>query len=369
METMQFCAVVLLLLLTLTLALVPRRLAVDATVFRSRWLMVAGTGLLALQFLLQMRFGLRSQGVAQATMLNIFLFVPASWVLSVGVLYLQRKGNLRRSDRFVGLIAWVIVTLLLLSAHYINIRPLEFNGIELPIEEVLASLVYLAMQCHYTYRHFRELRRMHRMLDNYYDRDMSELLCSMERAVKVLAILAVLAPQAIFNSGWLLGIFGLCFLLGIYYFVFSFVCYVVSSDAQHVMLAEQHNDEEKPEEKAPVAEMGDDERQRIGSAVNRWIRQEKHLRNGLTIQAAADEMKIPRYQLSAWLKTTEHELFSPWLTYLRIEAAKNLMIAHPDWSNDVIAERCGFGSRSYFQTVFRKHTGMTPVEFVEQNAR
>jgi len=41
-------------------------------------------------------------------------------------------------------------------------------------------------------------------------------------------------------------------------------------------------------------------------------------------------------------------------------------VAHPEWSNDVIAERCGFGSRSYFQTVFRKYTGMTPTGYLEQ---
>lgn len=77
-------------------------------------------------------------------------------------------------------------------------------------------------------------------------------------------------------------------------------------------------------------------------------------------------MKLPRYQLSAWLKTTEQELFSPWLTYLRVEEAKKQMKAHPEWSNDIIAEHCGFASRSYFQTVFRKNTGMTPMQFVEE---
>ena len=43
------------------------------------------------------------------------------------------------------------------------------------------------------------------------------------------------------------------------------------------------------------------------------------------------------------------------------------MLLHPQWSNDIIAEQCGFGSRSYFQTVFKKQTGMTPSEFIKQN--
>jgi len=81
---------------------------------------------------------------------------------------------------------------------------------------------------------------------------------------------------------------------------------------------------------------------------SRWLEAGGYLRNGITVQQAADEMHVPRYQLTAWLKTTEHEQFSHWLTQLRIEEAKRQMLAHPEWSNDTIAEHCGFGSRSYF---------------------
>lgn len=366
MEKMQFCAAVLMTLLTFTLVLLPKRSDSDPVPFRSRWFMVVGIGLLALQFVFQIKLGLRSMGLSQAVMLNLFMFVPASWMLNLGIIHLQRKGQLLVREWAVGIIAWLAVTGLLFLAQYSDADPVVFNGRELPVEEIIGSVIYLAMQCHYTYLHFHELRRMRRSLDNYYDRDMSVLLRSMERSIEVLAVIAVLAPQAIFNSGWLLGIFGLLFLLGIYYFVMSFVMYVVGNDSSQVMVAEQHTDEIvlEEEEKTPVPEMNEGDRQRIENAVNRWLDQNGHLRSGLTVQAAADEIKIPRYQLSTWLKVVKHETFNSWLTNLRIEEAKRLMTAHPDWSNDVIAEHCGFGSRTYFQTVFRKQTGITPAEFL-----
>lgn len=115
-------------------------------------------------------------------------------------------------------------------------------------------------------------------------------------------------------------------------------------------------------------EMSEKDRQRVEKAVSQWLEVGGYLRNGITVQQADDEMHVPRYQLTAWLKTTEHEQFSHWLTQLRIKEAKRQMLAHPEWSNDTIAEHCGFGSRSYFQTVFRKQTGMTPSAFLE-NAR
>lgn len=371
MEKMQFSAAVLMTLLALTLALLPRRSDSNQVPYRSRWFMVVGIGLLALHFAVQVKLGLRSRGVPQAVMLNLFMFVPASWMLNLGLLHLQRKGNLLLREWLVGIIAWVVVSGLLLAALYFDREPVTFNGLELPMEEIIGSVVYLAMQCHYTYLHFRELRRIRRSLDNYYDRDMSELLRSMESATMVMACVAVLAPQAIFNSGWLLGIFGLLFLLGIYYYVMSFMVYVVSNTSNYVMEAEQHTDEKElnEEEKSPEPEMNEADRQRVENAVNRWLALDKHLRSGLTIQSAADEMKIPRYQLTMWLKTTQHEIFSTWLTRLRIEEAKRVMVAHPDWSNDVIAEHCGFGSRTYFQTVFKKQTGMTPAEFQSMDAK
>lgn len=367
MEKMQFSAAVLMSLLTITLVLLPKREGINPVTFRARWFIAGGMCLLSLQFVFQIILGLRQMGVAQAVMLNLFMFVPAAWLLNLGVLYLQRKGQLRRNEWLAGLISWILVTLLMLNAQYSNRDPVVFNNVEIPLEEIIGSIIFLGMQCHYTFLQFRQLRRIRHALDSYYDRDMSVLLNTMERAVETLAILALLAPQAIFNSGWVLGIFGLLSLLGIYYFIISFVVYVYSGSAIQVTIAEQNDDpvEEESEEKQPAPEMNREDRERVGAAVKHWIAQKKHLRSGITIQNAADEMRVPRYQLSAWLKTTEQELFSPWLTYLRIEEAKQQMVDHPDWSNDVIAEHCGFGSRSYFQTVFHKQTGMTPSGYLE----
>ena len=98
MECFQFAALVVLTLLTMTLVLLPRRVAVADVPFRSRWLIAGGTGILALHFLLQLLLGLRSKGVTEAILLNLFMFVPAAWLLSVGVLYIQRKGEVRRRD-------------------------------------------------------------------------------------------------------------------------------------------------------------------------------------------------------------------------------------------------------------------------------
>ena len=128
----------------------------------------------------------------------------------------------------------------------------------------------------------------------------------------------------------------------------------------------EHNAEVNEAPQKEEEEMNTYDYQNVQEAVRCWIAAGKHLKNGITVQQAADEMKLPRYQLTSWLKTVEHEQFSTWLTHLRVEEAKRQIQLHPEWSNDVIAEHCGFGSRTYFQTVFRKQTGMTPSTYLEE---
>ena len=235
------------------------------------------------------------------------------------------------------------------------------------IAVIVGSIVYAFMQCYYSFLHYRELRRLRNALSNYYDNDQSNLLHWMRSSMLFMVLLPIFVPLFIFGPQWLLFVYGLTVFAGIYSLVISFVCYIVSNDAAKVMEAEQPEQPKTTDEKTEPA-CDDADSQRVESAINRWISNKGHLKNGITIQNVADELKLPRYQLNSWLKNTRQESFSAWLASLRIEEAKRLMTAHPDWSNDVIAEQCGFSSRSYFQTVFHKLTGMTPAKFLEESS-
>ena len=117
MEYMQFTAVVLMTLLTLKLMLLPGKVSVNPAANKSRLMMVAGTIVLVFQFLLQLIFGLRAMGVTQAAMLNLALFIPCSWMFSLSVIYLQRRGSVTWLDKYLGALCWgVSLTLLGVAA-------------------------------------------------------------------------------------------------------------------------------------------------------------------------------------------------------------------------------------------------------------
>ena len=365
MEQMQFSAIVLMTLLTLALVfLLPKWKSWDPIINKARRLMACASALLALQFVLQYTLGLRAMGVTQAVLLNLVVFVPCSCLFTFALLYLQRHDRLSRKDWLPWLAAYLLILMMLTVGCLASGQPLLSDAPELRWAEIGGCVIYFLIQLRSTYFCFRNMRQMRRALGEYYDRDLSEMLRWMKNSTLILATISVTAPIVIFMSGWILAIYGILFIASIFYLIFSFVCYAVSNNNELLRVAEKSAEESEEHEKA-APEMDKKDSQRIEKAVNQWIEAGGYLHNGITVQQAADKMHVPRYQLTAWLKTTEQEQFSHWLTRLRIEEAKRQMLAHPEWSNDTIAEYCGFGSRSYFQTVFRKQTGQTPSAFME----
>lgn len=371
MGLIQFLAVILMLLLTLTLILPLPRKVIRGTVFsHTRNMLAIGTTLVGLQFLLQYVWRPRDFGVTPAVLLNLVFFIPAAYLFNIAILYLQRQGHIKRYEWMVGVDTWLITIAVSLGVSYFFDVSLLSDSEEMHWVLVFCSVLYATMQVFYFYTQYQDLRRIRRSLNEYYDYEVDDMLLWMEVAVMLMAFVALPVPLVIFGPTWLIGTYSVVFFACIYYLILSFVCFVVSNDAHKVLIAEQYNEyyveDEKSEKAEPEDAMSPADFRRVEMAVSRWMNDGGHLQCGITMQTAAAEMKLPRYQLSAWLKTTEQELFSPWLTYLRVEEAKKQMKLHPEWSNDIIAEHCGFASRSYFQTVFRKNTGMTPMQFVEE---
>lgn len=364
MEEMQFAAIVLMSILTLTLVfLLPKQATRNVVISYSRWLMAGGTALLTVQFFLQYFFHFRQMGVTQGVLVNLLFFIPSSWLFSLSILWLQRQGRIGWDLFLPGLLSWILTSSLLVIAAIINIQPSWNNTIQIRYAEYASAVVYFAMNAYYTTTNILGNRRLRRALSNFYDYETGDMLYWMERSVQMLSLIVYGVPIIIFFHGFFLIAFALLILYLIYYLVFCFVCYVVSNDSKKVNEAETNAVKVKMDEKN---DMSVDDIQRMTAIVERWVASGGYLKSGITMQTVVAEMHIPRYQLAAWLKTTEWELFNPWLTHLRIEEAKRVMKEHPDWSNDAIATQCGFSSRTYFQKVFRLQTGMTPSEFVER---
>ena len=365
LEEIQFGLLLLTSMMTIYLMFLEINQTKGNAVFnRTRWLMAGGIGLLAIHFLLQFTLRFRESGTTQGVLVNLLFFPLACYLINIAILYLQRQGAIRRHEWWMGLGAYAVIILLL-------VVPAIINGVSLLTEtnaliwgERISVLIFIAMLIYYYILQYKDYRRMKRMLDNFYDYDKAQLVRWLSiYSLGMMLLIALILPVVIFSSPVVYGIYGIVIFVFVFFNVFNFICFGVSADAQQVQLAEQNANESQTDSGSSSVVLSDTDYQQVAKAVEEWIAKGGHLHCGITMQTAANEMRKPRYQLSAWLKTTPYELFNPWLTHLRIEEAKKLLKAHPDWSNDIIAENCGFTTRNYFQTVFKKSTGMTPAEY------
>ena len=303
-------------------------------------------------------------GVTQAVLVNLALLLPASGLMSLAILNLQRQGRLTTFERWLWPAVTLLVIIVLAVAVWTDGHPIGQLSERVWWTEVIMSVAYAAMQIYYSMMEFRELQRMEAVIENYYDRERRGLTQWIKHAIGVTGLLAVFVPVFIFGPNILLIIYGLAFFWGIFMMWFCFVRFFMSNDMKRVQEAEESAREETTKAES-ASSLSDEDKARIGLAVERWLATGAHLTAGITSPVAADAMNIPRYQLTAWVKASGHTSFTRWITSLRIEEAKRMMQAHPDWNNETIADHCGF-TRTHFHKIFKQETGMVPSSFVER---
>jgi len=376
---MQFTAVVVMTLLTQKLLRQRGKHRESRTATVARRLMTAATATLAVHFLLQLVFGLRLMGVTQSVMLNLTMLIPASYLFSRSVLLLQRRGQLSLADRWAGPAVWAVVMAMLAVAIVSDGQPLLSDTPERRLAEKMGAVLYMLMLGYYTWRHMHSLVAMRRTLHNYYDSDTDDMLRWMQTSIAGLMLLALMVPLAIFGTGgWLLII-----AFAIYYFIFDLVdsfCYYLTSPAPAQLQAAEQNAAEVEEEKSKDlkieelkdsgrdVELNEEAMQEVEHAVMAWMTRGGYRQSGLLQPLAAQAIGVTRYRLTCWLHQQDMK-YTEWIAALRVEEAQRIIKTHPDWTNDAIAEHCGFTDRTILQRTFKKITGMTPAQYAERQGQ
>ena len=370
MKEMQFSAIVMMVLMSSALVtLLPKRIAANRVINRSRWLMVAGLFLLAIQFLIQYVGNFRATGVVQAVSINVMFFIPCAALFTLSILNMQRRGQVKRHEWLVWIPVWIIAMGVICMASWANRQSLFCDSKCLLRAEIIAGIIYGLMQIYYSQLNMRELARMEKVLDNYYDRERRSFVRWIRITIISLTTLALFVPVLMFNNGWPLIAYCLFFFIAIFFMWCFFARYIITNALTTMEEAEESEDAEEREQqeiaKNQSNTLSNEAIQHIGKIIQRWIDEGKHLQSGITKPMVAAELQLPIYQLSSWVKASGYDRYTQWITALRIKEAKRLLIENKDWSNEAIADHCGI-SRTHFQRLFKQETGFSPAEFVEQ---
>ena len=101
----------------------------------------------------------------------------------------------------------------------------------------------------------------------------------------------------------------------------------------------------------------------IAEKIKEWVGKDGYVRPGLTIKELSDILHTNRTYLSEYIRTTYNMSFRDWITGLRMEYAKRMLVQYQALTVADIAEKSGFQSPSHFIRLFKENAGCTPVKW------
>ena len=341
---------------------------------RSRWMIVIALLGLAIQYVIQMGFGFRAADDSLGAVVNILVYTPCFSLISMGIYNIEAtRSNLRKmilmcSGIFAAIIAVFFVGISLHHSLYIR------EGLYIMLALFCVSVFYCI------YMIVREMIRRKNMLETMAATDMLPYV-RYSRASVIILWLAVLAmPVAIFSTT-LLYIVGPAVLLALLFFNLTFIALGSSYIPTEELLdkeeesyalartnyryggahsAKQYNSTGSIESLQLIS---DERRDFIQKSLDDWCANLGYKDCNVNILTLSRTLCISKNELSQFFDQCLHSNFRIWLSEIRFNAAKKMMLEYPDYSNDIISAECGFTCRTHLYRIFKTKEDCSPTEW------
>lgn len=104
----------------------------------------------------------------------------------------------------------------------------------------------------------------------------------------------------------------------------------------------------------------------LDSKIQQWISDKKYIQSHITLDNLTTDLATNRTYLSRYINSTMGYNFKTWISHLRIEEAKRLLVEEPDLPAVDIAEQVGISDKSSFFRQFSNLEQLTPREYREK---
>lgn len=324
-------------------------------------ILTATAFILSMHFLMQMSFDLRASGDDVGATINILFYAPVLFLVSYSVLNLECGAELRRHYLKVGIIGYVLI----LAAFFIGY--VSSGSLHIGVALHVMDLLFIACMLYFIIIPTREIRRTYRRIESFTGGDLHSYVTYIRNGYYLLCISAFTLPFSIVSTKSLYIVGPLLFFVFLK-FIVSFIALGFDSAILQTMHGEhsQHISETDVETITPNAvETADlDNRDReISDKLDKWVESRGYCERDVTLISLSMSITVNRRELSDYLDRQYHKTFRTWLSDIRLQAAKDLMREHPEYSNEAISSACGFSSRAQLYNIFRDREGMTPKEY------
>ena len=329
---------------------------------RSRWMIVVALIGLAIQYAVQMVFGFRAADDSLGAIVNILIYTPCFSLISMGIYNIETtNSNLRKMILMCsGIYAAIIVVFCVgISLHHsLYIR----EGLYLMLSLFCVSVFYCI------YMIIQEMIRRKNMLETMAATDLLPYV-RYSRASVIILWLAVLAmPVAIFSTT-LLYIVGPAVLLALLFFNLTFIAlgnsYIPTEELLDKEEENQRSGEEnqRNEEEKHLQQLPEERRNFIQNSLAQWCMDLGYKDCNVNMLTLSRTLCISKNELSLFFDQCLHSNFRIWLSEIRLNAAKKMMLEYPDYSNDIISAECGFSCRTHLYRIFKTKEGCSPTEW------
>ena len=329
---------------------------------RSRWMIVVALIGLAIQYAVQMVFGFRAADDSLGAIVNILIYTPCFSLISMGIYNIETtNSNLRKMILMCsGIYAAIIVVFCVGTSlhHSLYIR----EGLYLMLTLFCVSVFYCI------YMIIQEMIRRKNMLETMAATDLLPYV-RYSRASVIILWLAVLAmPVAIFSTT-LLYIVGPAVLLALLFFNLTFIAlgnsYIPTEELLDKEEENQRSGEEnqRNEEEKHLQQLSEERRNFIQNSLDQWCMDLGYKDCNVNMLTLSRTLCISKNELSQFFDQCLHSNFRIWLSEIRLNAAKKMMLEYPDYSNDIISAECGFSCRTHLYRIFKTKEGCSPTEW------
>ena len=324
---------------------------------RSRWMIVGALIGLAIQYVLQMTFGFRAMHDDLGAVINILLYTPCFSLISIGIYNIETtRANLRKMILICsGIYAAIIVVFCvgICLHHSLYIR----EGLYLMLTLFCVSVFYCI------YMIIQEMIRRKNMLETMAATDLLPYV-RYSRASVIILWLAVLAmPVAIFSTT-LLYIVGPAVLLALLFFNLTFIALGNSYiPTEELLDKEEERQRCGGAKEKPLQQLSEERRNFIQNSLDQWCMDLGYKDCNVNMLTLSRTLCISKNELSLFFDQCLHSNFRIWLSEIRLNAAKKMMLEYPDYSNDIISAECGFSCRTHLYRIFKTKEGCSPTEW------
>ncbi len=336
----------------------------------SRWLILAGMMGLAIQYLLQMLLGFRAKSDDLGAVFNILVYTPCIITISMGIYNIEATHANRRKMNIVCTCIYAAI-IAVFCIGYSNSGSLNIGN------WLYAMLVLFGANVAYCiYMIMIEMRKRKKMLELMTGGDMLPYVRYARASVFALFFSTLTMPFAILSTT-LLYILGPLALLSILFFNLSFVAlgynYVPTEElldkeveecaaiADEEIESSNGQDAESADSKENLPSFSQERQAAIKEKLDKWCEELGYKDTTVNMFTLSRSLNISKNELSRYFTSCLNSTFRIWLSEVRFEAAKKMMLDYPDYNNDIISAECGFSSRSYLYRIFKEKEGCSPT--------